>query len=343
MKKLLNTLYINNTDYYLSLEGEDIVINISDNNYKKLPLHNFEMICTCGYNGISPKLMGACVEKNITICYFDEHGKFLARVTGEKYGNVILRKEQCLISENKERCLEISKNFIIGKVYNSRWQIERWTRDYEMRIDVAKFKNISKSMYDILKSIDKCDDIDILRGLEGKAADLYFSLFDDFILQQKDDFKFVNRNRRPPLDNVNALLSFSYSLLTAMCVSALEMVGLDPYIGFMHTDRPGRKSLALDLVEELRSVYADRFVLTLINKKLITNDDFIKMEDGAVLLKDDSRKEFFVHWQKKKMEEITHPFLEEKVEWGMVPYVQALLLARYLRGDLEMYPTFLWK
>ena len=343
MKKLLNTLYINNTEYYLSLEGEDVVVHIDNNNCKKLPLHNFEMICTCGYNGISPQLMAACVDRNITICYFNEYGKFLARVTGKKYGNVILRKQQCLYSEDKNKCLELSKNFIIGKVYNSRWQIERWTRDYEMRIDVQKFKNISLSLYEIIKSIEKCDEIDILRGYEGKAADLYFSLFDDFILQQKEDFKFKNRNRRPPLDNVNALLSFSYSLLTSMCVSALEMVGLDPYVGFMHSDRPGRKSLALDLVEELRSVMADRFVLSLINKKLLTNKDFIKEENGAVLLKEESRKEFFTMWQKKKMEIITHPFLEEKIEWGMVPYVQALLLARYIRGDLKLYPTFLWK
>ena len=221
--------------------------------------------------------------------------------------------------------------------------IERAIRDYPLRLDTQKLKQKSQYLSNSLKMIGKVRGLDNLRGIEGEAASVYFSVFDDLILQQKDKFIFTTRNKRPPLDYVNAMLSFSYTLLTGMCVSGLETVGLDPYVGFMHRDRPGRASLALDLVEEFRAVYADRFVLTMINKKIIDESDFITKENGSVIMTDGARKEFLKHWQNKKQEVIKHPFLDEKVEWGLVPYTQAMLLARYIRNDLDEYPPFLWK
>lgn len=343
MKKLLNTLYITLDDAYLSLEGENIVVISGDEIKGRVPLHNLEGIVSCGFRGASPAFMNKCARDNISLSFLSGTGRFLAGVTGEQKGNVLLRKEQYRISDNEEKSLEYARNFIIGKLYNSKYVIERATRDYPMRLDTVKLKSVSSGLSDSMNDAKICMSRDILRGIEGKAAERYFSVFDDMILQQKDDFKFKGRNKRPPLDNVNAMLSFSYTLLSGMCASALETVGLDPYVGFMHTDRPGRRSLALDMMEELRSVFADRFVLSLINKRLVNVKGFTKTEGGAVLMDDDTRKLFFTEWQKRKTEVITHPFLKEKVEWGVVPYVQALLLARTIRGDLDTYPPFLWK
>ena len=343
MKKLLNTLYITLDDAYLSLEGENIVVISGDEVKGRVPLHNLEGIVSCGFRGASPAFMNKCARDNISLSFLSGTGRFLAGVTGEQKGNVLLRKEQYRISDNEEKSLEYARNFIIGKLYNSKYVIERATRDYPMRLDTVKLKSVSSELSDSMNDAKICMSRDILRGIEGKAAERYFSVFDDMILQQKDDFKFKGRNKRPPLDNVNAMLSFSYTLLSGMCASALETVGLDPYVGFMHTDRPGRRSLALDMMEELRSVFADRFVLSLINKRLVNGKGFTKMESGAVLMDDNTRKLFFTEWQKRKTEVITHPFLKEKVEWGVVPYVQALLLARTIRGDLDAYPPFLWK
>ena len=268
---------------------------------------------------------------------------FLARIVGEQYGNVILRKTQYRVSECEEESLKLAKCFIMSKLYNSRWILERAIRDHKLRVDTEALKSASLTLKNSLNSSYECKSMDSLRGIEGEAASIYFGVFNELILQQEEEFSFEFRSRRPPLDRVNALLSFAYVLLTSMCTSALESVGLDPYVGFMHTIRPGRKSLALDLVEELRSVFADRFVITLINKKLILSKHFIEQEDGAVLLNDEGKKIFFKYWQQKKLEVIEHPYLKEKVEWGMVPYVQALLLSRYLRGDLDSYPAFFWK
>ena len=247
------------------------------------------------------------------------------------------------IADNTEKKIEVARNCIVGKVYNSRWILERAIRDYPLRLDVEKIKEKSSFLDSRLKEIRTCESPDKLLGLEGESASIYFSVFDELILQQKEVFYFHGRNRRPPLDNVNAMLSFAYSLLAGICTSALETVGLDPYVGFFHTDRPGRTSLALDIMEELRSVMADRFVLTLINKRIVDSSGFFQKENGAVIMDDDTRKKFLAAWQEKKKEVITHPFLGEKMEWGMVPHVQAMLLARYVRGDLEEYPPFLWK
>lgn len=343
MKKLLNTVYVNNPDRYLSLDGENLVISNDGTEIGRVPLHNIERIMTFGHAGASPALMGKCAKSGIELVFMSRNGHFIARVEGEVKGNVLLRRQQYRYADNNENSLDIAKNIISAKLFNSRWVLERMIRDHGARIDTELFSKKSEFLQNSIKQARKCDDMDVLRGIEGEAASVYFSVFDDMILQQKDDFRFDTRNKRPPLDNVNALLSFAYSMATGMCTSALESVGLDPYVGFMHTDRPGRRSLALDLIEEFRSVLCDRFVLTLINKRLVSNDDFIKREDGAVLLTEQGRKNFFSAWQKRKSEELKHPFIEEKVEWGMLPYVQAMLLARYIRGDLDCYPPFMWK
>lgn len=343
MRKLRNTLYITTPDKYLFLDGENIVMRAKDDTEIRLPLHNIEDIVVFGGRGASPALMNKCTEENIGLNFMSRNGKFLARAEGAVSGNVYLRREQYRIADNEERSLAIARNFIIGKLYNSRYVIDRAVRDHSLQVDVEKLKSRSELLSQAILKCRNVTDIDTLRGIEGESAQLYFSVFDELILQQKDEFRFTVRSKRPPLDNVNALLSFAYSIATGMCTSALEAVGLDPYVGFMHTDRPGRRSLALDLVEEFRAIMCDRFVVSLINKRIIGNDDFDVREDGAVLLSEDGRKLFLTHWQSRKQEAVTHPFLKEKVEWGLLPYVQALLLSRYIRGDLDEYPMLLWR
>lgn len=343
MKKLLNTLYITLADSYLSLDGENVVVIDDDREIGRVPLHNLEGIVSFGYRGTSPALMGACAEKNISLCYLTPQGRFLARVTGRIKGNVLLRERQYKSSMDEQESLEIAKNCIFGKVYNCRWVLERAIRDHGMQIDKEKVKNASLKLKQALTLIREACSKEQLRGYEGEAASTYFGVFGELILQQKKDFDFLGRNRRPPMDNTNALLSFSYTLMTNTMASALETVGLDPYVGYLHTERPGRVSLALDMIEELRPVIADRFVLSLINKRMIQGKAFKKKENGAVIMSDDARKLVLAEWQNKKKETLMHPFLQEKVEWGMVPFVQAMLLGRYLRGDLDGYPPFLWK
>lgn len=343
MKKLLNTLFITQPDVYLSLDGDNIVLLKEKEKIGRLPLHNLESIVSFGYTGTSPALMGYCAEKNISLVFLTLNGRFLARVIGKSKGNVILRKKQYRISEDEVMSAKIARNFIIGKIYNNKWVIERMTRNYPLRIDVDQFKEISQHLSSIILEVRECEDLERLRGLEGQAATSYNKLFNQMILQQKEDFYFNRRSRRPPLDNVNAMLSFAYTLLANDMTSALEGVGLDAYVGFLHRDRPGRVSLALDTMEELRGVYADKFVLSLINKKVINKEDFLKKENGAVIMTDEARKKFLAAWQNKKQEKITHPYLGEKIPWGLVPHAQALLLARYLRNDLDEYPPFLWK
>lgn len=343
MKKLLNTLYVTSENSYLSLDGENVVVFEEKTEIGRVPLHNLEGIVSFGYRGTSPALMGACAERNVSLCYLTPQGRFLARVSGRIKGNVLLRQQQYVSSRDEKISLEIAKNCILGKVYNARWVLERAVRDHSMQIDLEQVKSASGFLKSSLEYIQDAQSKEQLRGYEGEAASVYFGVFDQLILQQKKDFVFQGRSRRPPLDNVNALLSFVYTLLTNQITSALETVGLDPYVGYLHTDRPGRASLSLDLIEELRAVFADRFVLSLINKRIVNGKNFSKKENGAVLMADELRKKVLTEWQNRKREVITHPYLGEKVEWGMVPYVQAMLLARYLRGDLDGYPVFLWK
>lgn len=343
MRKLLNTLYITSSEYYLSLDGENVIISQSKKEIGRLPLHNLEAIVTCGYAGASSALMEKCAAGNISITFLSPTGRFRAKVTGKAYGNILLRRTQYRMADDKKQTLEIARNFIIGKIYNQRSVINRAQRDYAERLDTEKLSLVSGQLRETLQTVREADTMETLRGNEGEAASRYFSQFNQLILQQKEKFCFDIRNRRPPLDRVNALLSFTYALLTSMCVAALETVGLDPYAGFMHTDRPGRCSLALDLMEELRAPYADRFVLSCINKKMVDSSDFEEKENGAVFLNESGRKKYLAVWQSKKAEKLTHPYLQESIEWGLVPYVQALLLARFIRGDLDGYPPFLWK
>lgn len=342
MKKLLNTLYVTSPESYLSLDGDNIVVKREEDSMRA-PLHNLERIITFGYTGASPALMGKCAEEGRELVFLTGSGKFLARVEGTVNGNVLLRRQQYRVADEENASLRIAKNMIRAKLFNSRWVLERMIRDHAPRIDTEQFRQKSLFLQQAISRIADVTCMDTLRGIEGEAASVYFSVLDNMILREKESFFFHGRSKRPPLDNVNALLSFAYSLLTSMCASALESVGLDPYVGVMHTDRPGRLSLALDLMEEFRALFCDRFVSTLINRGMLHSRDFEKQEDGAVLLTDSGRRTFLQTWQKRKYDIIKHPFLEEKVEWGLLPYVQALLLARYLRGDLDAYPPFLWK
>lgn len=343
MKKIGNTLYITSPNSYVALDGEALSIQRDGENVSHIPLINLDGVIAFGYTGASPAALHACAERGIEFSFLTKNGHFLARVSGNPCGNVLLRKAQYRYSDDHEESLRIAKNFLIGKLFNSRWVIERAIRDYKLRLDTEKLSSASHYISDRISDIKSACSLQELLGFEGEAASTYFSIFDDLILQQKEVFHFTGRNKRPPLDNVNAMLSFTYTLLAHDAASALNSVGLDPYVGFLHRDRPGRTSLALDLMEEFRSVLADRFVLSMINNRQMSPDDFVKKENGAVILTDDARKKFLVAWQKKKQELITHPFIGEKIEWGTAPYVQALLLARYIRGDLDDYPPFLWK
>ncbi|MGM9951809.1 MAG: CRISPR-associated endonuclease Cas1 [Intestinibaculum porci] len=286
MKKLLNTLYILDNDKYLSLDGENIVIIQDKSELGRVPLHNIESIITAGYTGVSPALMGKCVHDHIQLLFISRSGRLLARVTGGPNGNVLLRREQYRIADEKEASVKYGRNMIAAKLYNSASVVDRCVRDHALRVNVELLRNTIVLLRDQANLCLETNNIDSLRGIEGEAANQYFSVFDQLILQSKDDFKFLKRTKRPPLDNVNALLSFAYTLLAGMYTSALESVGLDLYVGFVHIDRPGRESLALDMMEELRSPFADRFVLTLINNRFITKDNFDLREDGAVLLND---------------------------------------------------------
>lgn len=343
MKQLLNTLFVTSEDIYLSLDGENVIANRGGQIAARYPLHTLQSIISFSYAGASPALMGACAERGIAMSFCTPRGKFLARVSGKSCGNVLLRRRQYRAADDPSESCEIAKNMILGKVYNARHSIERTRRDHGMRVDSERLTKVSEQLKDLFVSIQSCTDPDTLRGLEGVGASAYFSVFDEMVLNQKESFAFDGRNRRPPLDPINAMLSFAYSLLANDCAAALESVGLDSYVGFMHRDRPGRSSLALDLMEELRPCMADRFVLTLVNNRVIKENDFEYQATGAVLLTENGQKTFLKSWQEKKKDAITHPFLNEKLSWGMVPYLQAMLLARYLRGDLDAYPPFLWK
>lgn len=343
MRKLLNTLFIVSEDSYLALDGENIVVLSGEREFHRMPLHNLENILCFSYKGASPALMGKCAQMRIGLCFFTPRGRFLARLAGMDQGNVLLRRAQYRAADEPAQTCEIARGFVVGKIYNARWQLERATRDHPDRVDVKRLKDVSAQLAGSLHAVAACTDPEQLRGLEGQSAQAYFGVFDELILQNRAVFSFSGRSRRPPLDPVNALLSFLYTLLAHDCSAALEGVGLDAYVGFLHRDRPGRTSLALDLMEELRPVFADRLALSLINTRKLTGKHFETRESGAVYLNDDGRRIVLENWQMRKKEELRHPFLDEKLPWGLVPYVQALLLARFLRGDLDGYPPFLWK
>lgn len=330
-------------DAYLALENDNVVIYQNDKTLAKVPLRSIEGIMCFSYKGASPALMGRCGKLGISMAFYSPRGHYYCSVLGEENRNVLLRREQFRVADDEQKSLRYAKSFIVGKLYNAKWVLERTKRDHALRVNIDRLAEQSGKLSAALLKARKSLTVDELRGVEGLAAKDYFYAFDDLVLKNKDDFFFTSRSRRPPLDRLNALLSFCYSILTNDCIAALQGVGLDPYVGFMHTDRPGRASLALDLVEEFRPVLADRFVLTLVNTGAVKPGDFEIRENGGVLLSDFGRKKVLTAWQKKKSDQILHPFLQEKISWGLVPYVQALLLARSLRGDLDDYPPFMWK
>ncbi len=340
MRKLLNTLYVTTPDAYLAKDGENVVVKSDGNEVFRIPIHNIEDVVCFGYMGASPQLMQLCSDNNVGLSFLTPQGKFLARVNGKARGNVLLRRTQYRIADDKSASVQIARNFIIGKIVNCRTVLGRGIRDHGETISCNKIRKVDSYLIDNLTKIDNCTELDSLRGIEGNCAKAYFDVFDELILKQKQDFFMLDRNRRPPLDNMNALLSFLYTLLAHDIQSALETVGLDPYVGFFHVDRPGRPSLALDMMEELRPFMADRHALTMVNLQQIKKDDFFIKENGGVIMTDKGRKEILKSWQKRKQEEIKHPYLNETIPIGLIPYTQAMLMSRYLRGDIDGYPPY---
>ncbi|HML75748.1 MAG TPA: type I-C CRISPR-associated endonuclease Cas1c [Anaerohalosphaeraceae bacterium] len=343
MKHLLNTLFVTTQGAYLAKTGDTVEVLHEQQTKLRVPIHTLGSIVCFGNVTCSPFLMGMCGEKNVMVSFLTENGRFLARVHGPVNGNVLLRKEQYRRSDDVAASAEIARALVIAKIANSRVVLSRALRD---RPDTAGKDRIEKALVEMGQHLDDLKypkPLDTVRGLEGMAANAYFDCFDNLITANKDVFTFLLRNRRPPLDNVNALLSFLYTLLVHDVESALEGVGLDPAVGFLHRDRPGRPSLALDMMEELRAYLADRLALSLINRQQVKPEGFQKTESGAVVMDDDTRKTVLIAWQKRKQEEITHPFLQEKIPLGLLAHVQAMLMARFLRGDLDGYPPFLWR
>ena len=338
MSILLNTLYVNNPEAYLSKEGLNVVVSVKQEEVFRIPVHNIEQIVTFGYMGASPGLMKLCADNNVGLTFLSPQGRYISRSQGPTRGNVLLRKAQYKYSDEPNYALHLTKLFIAGKIQNYRNILRRFVRDNGSD-DVVE--NVAECLLRCKRKVVNADNIDSVRGVEGEAANYYFSVFSHLILNQKDDFVFEGRNRRPPKDAVNAMLSFVYTLICNDMTSALETVGLDPYVGFLHTLRPGRASLALDMMEELRAYLGDRLVLSLINRRQITIKDFLKQGDEGIVMTDSGRKTIISAWQNRKKEQITHPYLNEKVSIGLLPYVQSMLLARFIRKDLDDYPVFI--
>lgn len=340
MRKLLNTLYVTTPDAYLSKDGMNVVISVKQQEVFRIPIINIEGIVTFGYMGASPGLMKLCTDNNVSLTFLSPNGRFVSRIQGQTRGNVLLRKAQYRLADNEQRSLHVAQLFVAGKIQNYRNVLRRFIRDYGENADVENtVRSLDMKKCDALRSTDRTE----LMGIEGRAANLYFSVFPYLILQQKADFPFAGRNRRPPKDAMNAMLSLAYTLLANDTAAALETVGLDPYVGFFHTLRPGRTSLALDVMEEMRAYLGDRFVLSLINKRQIATNDFLYQGDKGVVMTEKGRKTFLTAWQNRKKETIIHPYLKEKMPIGLLPYVQAMLLARYVRNDIDDYPVFLFK
>ncbi len=340
MRKLLNTLYVTTPESYLSKDGENVVVSVKQHEVFRISVLNIEAIVTFGYMGASPGLMKLCADSGIGLTFLSPQGRFISRIQGQVRGNVLLRKAQYALAEDEGVSTELAKVYIAGKIQNYRSILRRYERDYGQNEEIeAAVAAMDLAKHRVLRT----STMEQVRGLEGDAASRYFSVFPHLIINQKEDFPFYGRNRRPPKDAVNAMLSLAYTLLTNDITSALETVGLDPYVGFMHSLRPGRTSLALDMVEELRAYLGDRFVLSLINRRQLTASDFLHQGDKGVVLTDNGRKTFLTAWQARKKETITHPFLQEKIPVGLIPHAQAMLLARFVRGDLDSYPVFLVK
>jgi CRISPR-associated protein Cas1 len=343
MKKYLNTLFVTTQGTYLCKDGETVLAKNGDETLQRVPIHALGGIVCFGQVSMSPYLMQHCAENSVGISFLSEYGRFLARVVGPVSGNVLLRREQYRRADDPKSSTDLARSFLIGKVANARLVIQRTLRDHPEIEESNELKIAVDRLSNCLQRMKTETDLDCLRGIEGEAGQVYFEIFNSLIVSQKDSFKLEGRNRRPPMDRVNCLLSFVYTLLMHDVRSALECVGLDPAVGFLHRDRPGRPSLALDMMEEFRQYFADRIVLSLINLGQVQADGFKVMEGGAVLMNDETRKTVLVAYQKRKQEEIMHPFIQEKVETGLLFHVQAMLLARHLRGDIDGYPPVVWK
>ncbi|MDY0376028.1 MAG: type I-C CRISPR-associated endonuclease Cas1c [Desulfobacterium sp.] len=343
MKKHLNTLFVTTQGAYLAKDGETVAVRIEQKTVFQIPIHTLDGIVCFGSIGCSPYLMGFCAERDVTISFLTEYGRFLAMVKGPVSGNVLLRRKQFRMADDAIISAQVAGFILTGKIANCRTVLERSLRDHQERINHEAVKKVSTRLLVYLQKEMQKDDLEKLRGIEGDSAHQYFGVFDELIFQQKESFVFSGRNRRPPTDRVNCLLSFVYTLIVHDVRSALESVGLDPAVGFLHRDRPGRPSLALDMMEEFRPFLADRLVLSMINRGQVKSDGFTIKESGAVHMDDETRKTVLTTYQKRKQENLTHPFLNEKVQIGNLFFIQALLLARFIRGDLDGYPPFIWK
>lgn len=340
MKKLLNTLYVTTQGSYLAKDGDTVLVRVEQENRLRVPIHTLSGLVCFGQVSCSPPLMGFCAENGVALSFLSEHGKFLARVQGPVNGNVLLRREQYRRADEESDSTTIAAAIVQAKVANCRTVLLRAARE---RDGCPELEEAASRLVRTLELLEMSQSLEMVRGLEGDAARTYFSVFDHLITASKEYFFFRDRSRRPPLDNVNALLSFLYTLLAHDVAGALEAVGLDPAVGFLHRDRPGRAGLALDLMEELRPVLADRLVLSLVNRRQVQPNNFKTTESGGVVMDDDTRKAVLLAWQKRKQEELRHPFLGESISLGLLPHAQALLLARHLRGDLDAYPAFFWR
>lgn len=343
MRPLLNTLYVTTPGSYLARDGETVAVRLEHETRLQIPIHTLGGIVCFGAVTCTPPLMSLCSERGVGVSFLSDHGRFLARVTGPVSGNVLLRRRQYRVADDAAQSSDIARSIVAAKVANSRHVLQRALRESEDPAVSDRLGPAVSHLEALLLEFRRSMTVASIRGYEGEAARTYFSVFDHLIASSKDEFFFHQRSRRPPLDNVNSLLSFLYTLLTHDCASALETVGLDPAVGFLHEERPGRPSLALDLVEELRPMLADRLALSLINRRQILPGGFSKSESGAVLMDDATRKQVLVAFQQRKQEEVLHPVLQERIPLGLLPHVQATLLARHLRGDLDGYPPYFWR
>lgn len=343
MKKYLNTLFVTSQGAYLNKEGECVVVSVEREVKLRVPIHTLGGVVCFGNVLCSPFLMHHCAENNVLVSFLSENGRFLARVQGPVNGNVLLRRRQYQLADDHSRSATIARSFVLGKALNARSVVQRAVRDHNEKAGMEQAAATIKHLGALIDALREEQDLDAVRGREGDISRVYFGVFDCLITAQKEDFFFRGRNRRPPMDNMNALLSFVYTLLAHDCISALEAIGLDPQVGFLHRDRPGRPSLALDLMEEFRPFFADRLALSLVNLKQVQANGFERTESGAVEMTDATRKTILVAYQKRKTEEMVHPFLDETAKLGVFFHLQAQLLARHLRGDLDGYPPVIWR
>ncbi|MBV8847186.1 MAG: type I-C CRISPR-associated endonuclease Cas1 [Bryobacterales bacterium] len=343
MKQLLNTLYVTTQGAYLAQDGDTVAVRVDKETRLRVPIHTLGSIVCFGQVSCSPFVLGLCGERDVAVSFLTEHGRFLARVQGPVSGNVLLRREQYRWADSPEKTAAVARAVVMGKIANCRTVLMRALRENPEGQDGQELEFAGRRLARLMETVSKSAGVDEIRGHEGDAARVYFSVFDELITAAKEAFFFRERSRRPPLDNMNALLSFAYTLLTHDVRAALESVGLDPAVGYLHRDRPGRPGLALDLVEELRPVLADRLALSLVNRRQVRAGGFRRSEGGGITMDDATRKEVLVAYQKRKQEEILHPFLQERAAFGLIPHLQATLLARFIRGDLDGYPGFVWK